>query len=72
VAFADCYPAVAAGAEVPLAGGIGLHGGGDLNAERAAHRTSDSTAAGRVPVAMAESVDVVRSRRDRLNPIGAS
>ena len=71
VALADGDPAFAARAEIPLAGGIGLHGGGDLYAERAAHSTN-TTATRMVPATKATSTNVVRCLRNGLNPIGAS
>ena len=69
--FADGDPAIAARAEIPLAGGIGLHGGGDFYAERAAHSTN-ATVTRTVPVTMATSTKVVRRWRNGLNPIAAS
>lgn len=71
VALADGNPAVTARAEVPLAGGIRLHRGGDLYAERAAHSTS-ATATRMVPATITTSREVVRRRRNGLKPIGAS
>jgi len=71
MAFADGDPAIAARAEIPLASGIGLHGGGDLYAERAAHNTN-TTATRRVPVTMATSRSVVRCLRNGLKPMAAS
>jgi hypothetical protein len=69
--FANGDPAIAARAEIPLAGGIGLHGGGDLYAERAAHSTN-TTAARMVPATMVTSRNVVRRLRKGLKPIAAS
>lgn len=71
MAHASLDPAVTARAEVPLAGGIRLHGGGDLYAERAAHSTNP-TVTRMVPATMATSTKVVRCVRNGLNPIGAS
>ena len=70
VALADADPAVAAGAQIPLAGCVGLHGGGDLYAERAAHSTS-ATVARMVPATKATSTSEVRWGRNGLKPMAS-
>jgi len=69
--LADRDPAIAAGAQIPLASSVGLDGGGDLYAERAAHSTRP-TVTRTVPATMDTSTKVVRLRRNGLNPISPS
>ena len=69
--FTDGDPAIAARTEIPLAGGIRLHGGGDLYAERDTHSTN-TTATRMVPATMATSKNVVRCLRNGLKPMSAS
>ena len=71
VAFADFDEAVTSGAQVLLAGSVGLDRGDDLYPERTAHSTSAS-ATRIVPATMAMSTLVLRCWRKGLKPMAES
>ena len=70
VAFAHVDPAVAARAEVPLAGGIGLDRRDDLYPVSAHNTRAAVTRI--VPITMATSTAVFRCWRKGLKPMAAS
>jgi hypothetical protein len=70
VPLADLDPAIAARAEIPLAGGIGLDRRDDLYPV-SAHNTRAAVTRS-VPITMATSTAVLRCWRKGLKPMAAS
>lgn len=71
VSLPDLDGPITSGADVPLAGGIRLHGCDDLYPEKAAH-ASNTAVTKSVMITTARSTVVLCRERNGLKPIGAS